>query len=242
MPHPSAEDAALQGAPAPEAAGPQALAVLSTLSSFTAHELVSPLAGLQTALSALAGGSLDERSSRLVSRCQQLAQRMVDIANDLRVLGGAHRPALDAVPVGGLIEGLFHLLVPPDGYRVCLELGSPQAPVVVLANARLISLALGNLVRNALDALPQGGSLGARLDEADGMVGITVWDEGGGVPPERRALLFREPFTSKENGTGLGLLLVRAVVEQVHGGRLSFEPNEPRGSRFRVSLPAARGE
>ncbi len=115
------------------------------------------------------------------------------------------------------------------------------APATIVADGSEIRRAMSNLVANAIEATPAGGSVTLEVQRKDGSVKITVEDDGYGVPPEQRAHLF-ERFAANGraygSGTGLGLYIVRLIAEK-NGGSVSYQPREPRGSIFSVSLPEA---
>jgi CheY-like chemotaxis protein/anti-sigma regulatory factor (Ser/Thr protein kinase) len=99
--------------------------------------------------------------------------------------------------------------------------------------------ALINLVFNAIDALPRGGSLQLAARDADDHVIIEVIDSGTGMSPEIAARVFEPFFTTKgERGTGLGLAMVYGIVER-HGGRIDIDSAPGRGTTVRLSLPRA---
>jgi signal transduction histidine kinase len=101
--------------------------------------------------------------------------------------------------------------------------------------------ALLNLLRNAREAMPDGGPIDVHVS-AEGMsVVIDVEDRGGGIPEEIRARVFDPFFSTKGEGTGLGLAITRQIAE-AHGGGISCDPRDARdggGTRFRISLPIA---
>jgi len=113
----------------------------------------------------------------------------------------------------------------------------PDLPPVS-ADPELLETALRNLVTNAIQAMPSGGSLQIEASVVDGggALRITVADEGEGIPPENREKIFTPYFTTKEVGTGLGLAITNRIVKE-HGGTISVEENTPRGSRFIITLP-----
>jgi two-component system NtrC family sensor kinase len=93
-------------------------------------------------------------------------------------------------------------------------------------------------LRNAREAMPQGGPIEVRV-AAEGMsVVIDVNDRGGGVPEEIRARVFTPFFSTKGEGTGLGLAITKHIVE-AHGGTVTCEPREHGGTTFRIALPIA---
>ena len=93
-----------------------------------------------------------------------------------------------------------------------------------------------NLVLNAFDAMPDGGELRVEEQVNDGCLVLRVSDTGVGIPSESLGKLFTPFFTTKEGGTGLGLVYCRQVVE-AHGGTVSVESEAGRGTSFTVKLP-----
>ena len=127
------------------------------------------------------------------------------------------------------------------------ELEKAKCKLVVVAPDRLppalfdeaqIRQALLNLIRNAREAMPNGGDVEVRAGATGMSVEITVDDRGGGVPEEIRARVFDPFFSTKGEGTGLGLAITRQIVV-AHGGTLTCEPRDGGGTRFRIALPIA---
>jgi len=104
------------------------------------------------------------------------------------------------------------------------------------ADADLLHRAFQNLVLNALDAMPAGGTLTMRTSEHDGNVRIEVADTGKGLTPEECSRLFTPYYTTKQQGTGLGLAIVQSVVSD-HHGTISVTSDEGHGTTFRIELP-----
>ncbi len=108
----------------------------------------------------------------------------------------------------------------------------------VAADPELLHRALSNLVLNAIDAMPQGGKLTLRTQNADGKVLIEVADSGSGLTQEECERIFTPYYTSKEHGTGLGLAIVQSVVSD-HGGSIRVQSEQGRGTCFVIELPRA---
>jgi signal transduction histidine kinase len=112
----------------------------------------------------------------------------------------------------------------------------------IQGSASALREALINLIFNAVDALPRGGTICLRCTRSGRRVVVEVSDTGTGIPADVRPRIFDPFFTTKAGGTGLGLAIVHRVVE-AHGGRIAVRSEPGRGSIFSVTLPlAARQE
>lgn len=104
------------------------------------------------------------------------------------------------------------------------------------ADADLLHRAFQNLVLNALDAMPAGGTLTMRTSQHEGHIRIEVADTGKGLTPEECSRLFTPYYTTKTQGTGLGLAIIQSVISD-HHGTISVTSDEGRGTTFRIELP-----
>ncbi|HKO91226.1 MAG TPA: PAS domain-containing protein [Polyangiaceae bacterium] len=174
---------------------------------------------------------------RDASRAVQSARSLTD---RLLALGRKAPLAKQVVDTNELVARTVDLLrrVIGDSVQLVLVLGASVPTVCV--DPSLIEQALINLVINARDAMPQGGTvtLSTRCLAEPPMVEIAVSDDGPGMPDELKSRIFEPFFTTKgDRGTGLGLSTALATVEQ-HGGSLEVDSERGRGSCFRLSLPA----
>jgi len=115
-----------------------------------------------------------------------------------------------------------------------LELAESMEPVA--ADPELLHRALSNLVLNAMDAMPQGGTLTLRTRQDGDRACMDVLDTGVGLTPEECERVFTPYYTSKTHGTGLGLAIVQSVISD-HGGRISVRSEAGRGTAFMIELP-----
>ena len=106
----------------------------------------------------------------------------------------------------------------------------------IAADPELLHRAISNLVLNAMDAMPQGGTLTMRTQNEESQVRIEVADSGSGLTPEECERIFTPYYTSKQHGTGLGLAIVQSVVSD-HKGRISVQSQPGRGTTFVIELP-----
>ena len=116
-----------------------------------------------------------------------------------------------------------------------LDLDESRAPIA--ADPELLHRALSNLVLNAMDAMPNGGTLTLGSRREDGKVTIAVTDTGSGLTREECERIFTPYYTSKQHGTGLGLAIVQSVVSD-HGGRVTVQSEPGKGTTFLIELPS----
>jgi two-component system, NtrC family, sensor kinase len=112
----------------------------------------------------------------------------------------------------------------------------PDLPVLFGVRDQLVQVVF-NLVLNAIDATQKGGRIGVTAAWYDGGVEVAVRDDGAGIDPAHRPRVFQPYFTTKKQGTGLGLFVTNKIVGE-HGGSVAFESEPGRGTTFRVRLPA----
>ena len=105
-------------------------------------------------------------------------------------------------------------------------------------HANTLRRALLNLVQNAMEAMPQGGTLTLRGRRRRATVQLDVGDTGIGIPPEQRTQIFEPLYTTKPGGTGLGLYIVQEVVA-AHGGQVAVQSTVGHGTTFTITLPLA---
>jgi signal transduction histidine kinase len=211
-----------------------------------AHDLRTPLAAAHVTMNqALAGayGDLPERYQSILSTAlaanndeRRIVETLLLVA---RYEAGESSTVRERVSCGELVAGIVTEFLPvADIKGIELRADVPKASAVTLGDPHEIRRAIINLLANALDATPRGGHVVARCNAGD-RITISVEDDGYGVPEERREGLFqRFGGGHTRGGTGLGLYIVRRIVEN-HGGSVAYAPREPRGSTFTITLPIA---
>jgi signal transduction histidine kinase len=118
-----------------------------------------------------------------------------------------------------------------------LDLAEGGLPIT--ADRDQLRRALGNLILNAVDAMPRGGSLKVRTARAGQGALIQVSDSGEGLTAEECGRLFTPYYTTKQHGTGLGLAIVQSVISD-HHGKISVESEPGRGATFTIDLPSSQ--
>ena len=125
-----------------------------------------------------------------------------------------------------------------ESYNVTVVSELPTHPVMVKVDADLVKQALLNVVLNGAQAMAEGGELSVRLAEDGRSAIIKVQDHGEGIPDEIRSKIFDLYFTTKRDGSGIGLAMTYRIL-QLHHGQLDVESKVGEGSTFILSLPAA---
>ena len=214
-----------------------------------AHELKNPLFPLQLTVENLVRAR-DQSPEQFDEVFRESSSTLLaEISNLKKIIGRFSdfskmpHPQLQAVQMNEILTAiaqLFQAQLQVSGRApiACkLELDQTLAPIA--ADPELLHRAISNLVLNAMDAMPQGGTLTLRTRSDDGKAIIEVADTGCGLTPEECERIFTPYYTSKQHGTGLGLAIVQSVVSD-HNGRISVRSEPGRGTTFVIELPANR--
>lgn len=224
------------------------LAAVGTMAAQVAHEVRNPLGSitlnldlLQTELQKLAGAARQpaDEGRALLTDVRAEVQRIQRVIEDY--LKFARLPKLQRRPLA-LNEFLAHKLAfmnsEFDQARVKLHTVFDPALKIVHADGEQLWQAALNLIRNSLDAMPDGGELTVGTWQEGGQARLRVTDTGKGMTAEQLRQVFAPFFTTKLQGTGLGLTLVQQIAIE-HGGHVECDSTAGRGSTFTIFLPLA---
>lgn len=217
------------------------LATMGRFSAQMAHDLKNPIAALKGAAQYLKeeharGQSWDHQGEFLDLMLEQVDRvgRVVDTYQRMSRV----EPRPHPVDLGRLVESVLSLQsFASPGQTTILRHLEPGLPPCA-ADADLLSNALENLVRNGIEAMPQGGTLTVRTLRDGKALAVEVEDTGEGMDARTRERAFDDFFTTKSSGSGLGLAFVRRVVE-AHGGTVRLTTREGHGTVVRLRLPEA---
>ena len=212
------------------------------------HELKNPLTAMRIGLANLAGTPAAPEQREVLASIETQAERLGRLVTDLRKLIELEARPLERelVDVGELLEEAVELArQQPSAANRQLSLSVPRAPwplPQVLGDRDLLFLAIYNLLDNAQKFTRPGDRLEVRALEDGSAIVVEVADTGPGVPGEELPHLFEELYRGQEargvEGSGLGLALVKAVVE-LHGGRAAVRSRPGQGSVFTLRLPVS---
>jgi signal transduction histidine kinase len=216
------------------------LATIGQVAGGVAHELRNPLNVIKTSVYYLVNAS-NLTPEKVADHLQRIG-RQVDLADSvisaLSDFAKLPVPKLRPTALADCVQESLKAETLPD--NVTLTIDCPQSLPKVLVDPQQVRIALGNLIRNARDAMPDGGRLAISAKPHDHGVEVAVTDTGGGIPPENLRHIMEPFFSTKSRGIGLGLALARAILDK-NKGDLRVASEVGRGSTFYVRLTAAAG-
>ena len=216
----------------------EALAKIGEMAAVLAHEVKNPLAAVSGAIQIISDAfSANSQEASIIAEILARLDTLNELTNDLLLFSRPPRPTLTSVEIAALLRSTIELLA-ADPAHAALEIEVVGDAPDVLGDAELLKIVLQNLLINAAHAMNERGVIRVGLAELDGMVRITLADQGPGIPADVRPNLFRPFFTTKARGTGLGLSTAKRLVEAQQGTIELFWPDEG-GTTVRIQLPKA---
>lgn len=223
-----------------DASQTQALSALDTLVEGLAHDMKNPLAAIRTFVQLVRHKHNDHqfliKFERIVLQQLDRINRMIEELLRLERPARADRAAVDVVAI---VQQVLEVYVEYAQQRhIVLKMDVATGLPPLVADAELLNRAFANILLNAVEAMPQGGTLFIACRPVfKSEVEIVFKDTGVGIAPEQLDTLFRPFETGKSSGTGLGLPLTRKMIE-AHGGRIHIASQVGRGTVVTVTLPS----
>ena len=217
------------------------VALAGLMAARVAHDIRNPLSSIKMQTQ-LVGARLrdDAETQAIVAAVLRDIQQVETVVRDLIELARPGELKRRPVPLNDLVRDVVSQLSLQLTYRkIVVDLALADALPLISLDPDRFRQALVNVVGNAADAMPTGGTVRVltRVGDGGSTVVLDVCDDGTGIDPAIRDRIF-DPFVStKRDGVGLGLVNAKAVVES-HGGTIVLTPAEPRGTRARMTLPA----
>lgn len=216
------------------------LSLVGTMAGSIIHDFKNPMSAIAAACEFLEKKATDPLTKQLSEIIQRSVQRMLTMTQELLDFsrGTAHLN-LERVPIEKLMKELDEQALSQFASYGITVVQDLQYNASVTVDFSRFSRLLLNIVKNAREAMAQGGTFTFGVYEVGDRIVFTIQDSGCGMPPEILQSLF-EPFVThgKANGTGLGMAIAKSVVD-AHKGTIQVESTQGVGTRFEVSIPAA---
>jgi len=215
------------------------LAAVGRVAASIAHEIRNPLAAMRGSIQVLRSEVGDDSTqAQLMEIILRESDRLNKIITDYLTYARPRAHSLVNVDLKELLSETFTLLRHDPAIREnhILETALPDRPVMVNADPSQLKQVFWNLARNALQAMPDGGTYQATLEQRqNGKLHIVFADSGCGMSAEQVEHLF-EPFSSRTGGTGLGLSIVYQIIRE-HSGTINVSSRESQGTTITIGLP-----
>ncbi|MGA2068042.1 MAG: ATP-binding protein [Thermoguttaceae bacterium] len=213
------------------------------LAGALAHEIRNPLSTIGLNMDLLAedfrqsDSPRDRRVMRKIELVQRECQRLGNLLDDFLKFAGVRRLRLEPSDLNAQVNRVLDFFRPQaeEGRIEVVDYLSSDLPTVLLDREAFHGAVL-NLVLNAQQAMPDGGQLVVRTYHAPHGVALDLIDTGCGMDAETRVRAFEAFFSTKRDGSGLGLPTARRIIE-AHGGEIALQSEPGRGTRFTISLP-----
>jgi two-component system nitrogen regulation sensor histidine kinase NtrY len=210
-----------------------------------AHELKNPLFPLQITIENLQRAK-EQAPEQFEEVFRESTGTLLKQLSSLKTIIGRFsdfarmpRPEMETVDLNALVRSTIQLfdaqLKAPGRPPIVSEIVTGEDPMPLRADPEQLKRVLQNLLLNAVDAMPAGGTLTIRTRKENGMVQLEVSDTGEGLTREECERLFTPYYTTKQHGTGLGLAIVQSVVSD-HGAKIAVESEPDRGTTFLISF------
>jgi len=207
------------------------------LSKETAHQLGTPISSLMGWMEYLKTKNMDasflSEMDKDVNRLNVIAERFSKIGSD---------PELEPMDVNEAIRSAVDYVSKRVSGKVSINCNFPDRPFLVLMNESLFGWVVENLIKNAVDAMNGKGSVNIEVTETEKLVKIDISDTGKGIPKSKFSTVFSPGYTTKKRGWGLGLSLVKRIIQSYQHGKIFVLKSEMnKGTTFRIELKKYKG-
>ena len=202
------------------------------LSKETAHQLGTPISSLIAWVEYL---KMKEVDPSLLEEMEKDVKRLETIADRFSKIGSQPEPV--PLDIRDSIRAALNYMETRISSKVKITVEAPGQPVMVLMNDSLFAWVVENLCKNAVDAMGGQGDIRFHIEEKAKKVYIDVSDTGKGILKSKFKTVFNPGYTTKKRGWGLGLSLVKRIIESYHGGKIYVKNSEiGKGTTFRIEL------
>jgi PAS domain S-box-containing protein len=221
------------------------LAAIGETAGMVGHDIRNPLQAITSSvylareeLKSLPETSEKEDLTDSLAIIEEQVSYINKIVSDLQDFVKPLKLAVEETDLDKLIKEAFRGVTIPEKIKVLISTENDLPQVAV--DKYLIKRVLTNLITNAIQAMPDGGTVNIKAKQENKMVLISVADTGLGIPKEIRKKIFKPLFTTKARGQGFGLAVCERLVKAHDGGSISFESEVGKGSKFTIKVPKAK--
>jgi len=213
------------------------LHTIGEMSSRLAHDLQNPLSIIKNTLEIikLKQPRIDEKTKENYERIERAATRMSQQIKDVLDYVRTSNLLMEKASLTSLLKAVIADIDVPE----CTKIILPTEDIPVYGDIKQIEVVFSNLILNAMQAIEEKGKIMIQASETDGMTVIDVIDNGQGIKKEDLSHIFEPLFTTKQNGTGLGLASCKSIIDN-HGGIIECSSIVGKGTVFTIKLPILR--
>lgn len=219
----------------------QKLELIGTLAASTAHEIRNPLTGIKGLVQLLAEKYNNPKDQFYFSILNKEINRINQIVNEFLILGKPTVQKMEKIHLDQVMYDLNPLIRSESNlFNVHYSFHIRSESILVLATNDQLKQVILNITKNALESMATEGKLTITLEEKNNEALLTISDSGKGISSHDLQKIFTPFFTSKENGTGLGLVVCKRIVESFNG-KISIHSELNKGTTVFISLPMYKG-
>ncbi|MEW6042651.1 MAG: ATP-binding protein [Thermoproteota archaeon] len=211
------------------------LFVIGELAARLAHDIRNPLSIIKNAIEMLIvkEGDAEPKTLETYMKIQRAVDRISYQIDDVLNFVKPRKISLSEASLNSILSAVVGRLKIPQ----TVEIELPKKDVAVVVDVANLEIVFVNLITNAMQAMNNVGKIKIEAHQTDKNTVIKVNDNGPGIPMENLSLIFEPLFTTKQTGTGLGLVSCKTIIEQ-HGGTIDVESSLGKGATFTVTLPS----
>jgi len=212
------------------------LAFVGQMATTIGHEIRNPLASLKGFTQLQREKHKEDEAQYMIM--EQEIDRIDSILNDLLVIGKPRQINVTKCNLKKLIEYVLSIFEQSENARnVVIDLKMDEAVLDIDCDEKQMKQVFLNLIKNGFESMSEGGKLTINGSQtANNMLSIIILDEGSGIPEDVQEKLFQPFFTTKDYGTGLGLMVSKKIIED-HNGQISINSNLGNGTKVEIILP-----
>ncbi|WP_242142502.1 MULTISPECIES: DUF3149 domain-containing protein [unclassified Bacillus cereus group] len=215
----------------------QKIELVGTFAASTAHEIRNPLTGIKGLVALLKEKYTLEQDQFYFSVIEQEIERINEIVSEFLILGKPTAIMEDKYDIRDIMKEVS-LIIRSEAnlYNITFTLHLPDHPVYIRCSKDHMKQVILNITKNAIEAMSSGDTLTIIITSNQDHAQLHIIDTGKGIPKHIQKHLFHPFFTSKDTGTGLGLVICKRIIE-MYGGRILIKSKEAQGTTVQIELP-----